>query len=121
MSRNKIKTEQEALELFCNHFNLYIDSMDYHLTDGFYCRLKAYNPPFKDDSVYCREYETFHCYISEFIKDNGSVYLMKDMNNMDSVGKQMELYDFIRYIENMLFTDGWKLTKQKDKYIWYLD
>ena len=40
-----MKTEQEALEFFCNHFNLYINSMDYVRDEsGYYCRFKADGP-----------------------------------------------------------------------------
>jgi len=109
-----VKTVQEALEFFCKHFNLYIDCIDYCKEEsGYYCKLKATEPPFEGDTYYCGTYGTFLCYIREC--ENG--YSMRDMN-LVVPGEWLELNQFIKYIENMLFDDGWVLTKEKEKYIW---
>jgi hypothetical protein len=111
-----MKTEQEALELFCKYFNLRIESMDSLKNEpGYYCRLVADGLPFENDNTYCGEFGVFICYIWE--SDNDKFY-MRDMNDCCRSGQPMELNSFIEHIKETLINDHWEYKVQDGRYIW---
>lgn len=102
-----MKSEQEALEFFCKHFNLEVLDMHYVIEEGgYYCTLEGAEPPFEN--------EYYYCYIGRC--DNGTFWMM-DANN-DVPGERVEVNGFIEDIKEMLFRDRWQLTIKDDEYIW---
>lgn len=115
MNKTEVHNEQEALQIFCKHFNLYIDSMDYVLEEsGYYCRLKAYDKPFENDAYYCGESGVFLCYIGM----NANGIWMMDVNDSEMPGIRMEYVEFINYIKAILVHDKWVCVEKDGNFIW---